>query len=75
MLLTPINNILEKQSFLLGKKLTVADIAVGSYIYYAEKLLDMDYQDYPNLVKYMDVLTEMPSFIETLGKRFQERSQ
>lgn len=68
-LLTPLNRILQKQSFILGDKLTVADIAVGSYLYYAQLLLSLDFRKYPAVVSYLDRITARPAFKKTLGKR------
>jgi glutathione S-transferase len=71
-LLTPINDILGKQSFILGDNLTVADIELAGYIYYAQKLFNLDYQNYPHLVNYLNNLSQRPAFKNTIGKRFNE---
>ncbi len=67
-LLTPLNDILEQQSFLLGSELSVADVAVGSYLYYAKALLSLDFSDYPAVESYLDRLSERPAFQNTLGQ-------
>ncbi|MEO1185750.1 MAG: glutathione S-transferase C-terminal domain-containing protein [Cyanobacteria bacterium J06636_27] len=52
-LLAPLNKILQKQSFITGDKLTVADIAIASYLYYAQLLLSLDFSKYPAVVTYL----------------------
>lgn len=69
-LLTPLNDILSKQSFILGNNLTVADIEIAGYLYYAQKLFNLDYQNYPHLVNYLNILSKRPAFQATIGKRF-----
>lgn len=68
-LLAPLNKILQKQSFITGDKLTVADIAIASYLYYAQLLLSLDFSKYPAVVTYLDRITTRPAFKKTLGKR------
>lgn len=67
-LLTPLNDILEQQSFLLGSELSVADVAVGSYLYYAKVLLSLDFSDYPAVETYLDSISQRPAFQNTLGQ-------
>ena len=68
-LLKPLNQILQNQSFLLGDELTVADIAVGYYLFMARFLLKLDYSDYPAVVTYLESLSGRPAFRETVGQR------
>ena len=68
-LLPPLNQILQKQPFLMGEELTVADIAVASYLYYAVRLLSLDFKDYPAVEQYLDKLSMRPAFQKTLGQR------
>lgn len=68
-LLMPLNDIFEQQSFLLGSELSVADVAVGSYLYYAKVLLSLDFSDYPAVEAYLNRLSERPAFQNTLGQR------
>ncbi len=68
-LLTPLNQILEKQSFLLGADLSVADVAVGSYLHYARVALSLEYDQYPAVEAYLNRLSERPAFQKTLGQR------
>ncbi|MEM9088499.1 MAG: glutathione S-transferase family protein [Cyanobacteria bacterium P01_F01_bin.53] len=68
-LLTPINDVLSQQPFMLGSELTAADVAVGSYLYYATFLTSLDLADYPAIASYLDRLAERPAFINTIGQR------
>ena len=68
-LLTPLNDILKQQPFLLGSELSVADVAVGSYLYYAKVLLSLEFNEYPAVETYLNRLSERPAFRKTLGQR------
>lgn len=68
-LLTPINQILQQQSFILGEKLSVADVAIASYLYYAKLLVALDLKEYPEIVKYLDRIAARPAFKKTMSKR------
>nr|WP_255345033.1 glutathione S-transferase family protein [Anabaena sp. PCC 7108] len=68
-LLMPLNQILQKQPFLLGEILTAGDIAVAYYLYAAKLLLSLDYNQYPNVVAYLDRMTARTAFKNTVGKR------
>jgi len=66
-LLQPLSQIFQKQSFLIGSELTVADVAVGYYLYMAQLLLKLDYSEYPAVVAYLDNLSKRPAFQTTVG--------
>ncbi|BAU63810.1 glutathione S-transferase domain-containing protein [Stanieria sp. NIES-3757] len=68
-LLTPLNQILTNQSYLLGEELTVADIAVGSILAYVPIMLKVDLSDYPAVLSYIKRISERPAFQNTIGKR------
>ncbi|NEO43597.1 MAG: glutathione S-transferase family protein [Moorea sp. SIO4A3] len=68
-LLKPLNELLTDKPFLLGDKLSVVDIAVGSYLFYAKILANFDFQDYPAITDYLMRLSERPAFKETIGNR------
>ncbi|NEP22092.1 MAG: glutathione S-transferase family protein, partial [Moorea sp. SIO3I6] len=55
--------------FLLGDKLSIVDIAVGSYLFYAKILVNFDFKDYPAVADYLMRLSERPAFKETIGNR------
>lgn len=69
-LLEPLNQLLSQQPFLLGSNLDVADVAVASYLYYAQMLTKLDYGDYPAIVAYLERITSRKAFQNTLGQRF-----
>jgi glutathione S-transferase len=68
-LMTALNQILEKQPFLLGDEFSVADVAVGSILAYIPIMLKLDLSDYPAVVDYMKRLAERPACQKTMGGR------
>ncbi|MBD2396025.1 glutathione S-transferase family protein [Cyanobacterium aponinum FACHB-4101] len=68
-LLPPLEKILQSHSFLLGDKLTVADIAVGSMLAYTQILLKLNLRDYPAINNYIDTISQRPAFSKTIGNR------
>ncbi len=68
-LLPPLNDIFDRQPFLLGNELTVADVAVGSLLAYVPIMLKLDLSEYPAVVDYIKRLSERPAFQKTIGKR------
>ena len=69
-LLTPLNIILEKQSFLVDDRFTVADVAVGSLLAYVPMMLKLNFDEYPAVADYVKRLTERPAFQKSIGKPF-----
>ena len=68
-LMNPLNEILGRQPFLIGKEFTVADVAVGSILSYIPIILKLDLSEYPNVTNYMKTLAERPAFQKTIGSR------
>jgi glutathione S-transferase len=68
-LMTPLNQILEKQPFLLGDEFTVVDVAVGSILGYIPMMLKLDLSEYPAVVDYIKRLSERPAFQKAIGGR------
>ncbi|HLO85925.1 MAG TPA: glutathione S-transferase family protein [Nostocaceae cyanobacterium] len=68
-LLTPLNEIFGKQTFLLGEEFTVADVAVGSILAYIPLMLKLDLSAYPEVLKYMQRISERPAFQKAIGGR------
>jgi len=68
-LLTPLNEILGRQPFLLGNDFTVADVAVGSILAYIPIMLKLDLSAYPAIVNYIQSMAERPAFQKSIGGR------
>jgi glutathione S-transferase len=68
-LMTPLNQILEKQPFLLGDELSVVDVAVGSILAYIPLMLKLDLSEYPAVVDYIQRISERPAFQKAIGGR------
>jgi glutathione S-transferase len=68
-LVTPLNQILEKQPFLLGDELSVVDVAVGSVLAYIPMMLKLDLSEYPAVVDYIKRISERPAFQKAMGGR------
>jgi len=68
-LMTPLNQILEKQPFLLGDEFSVVDVAVGSILGYIPMMLKLDLSEYPAVVDYIKRLSERPAFQKAIGGR------
>ena len=68
-LLKPLDDIFQKQPFLLGEEFTVADVSVGYYLYMGRLLLKLDYSGYPAVEKYLENLSSRSPFQQTVGKR------
>jgi glutathione S-transferase len=70
-LLTPLNQIFQRQPFLLGSDFSVADVAVGSVLGYIPIMLKLDLSEYPAVVNYMKQLAERPAFQKAIGSRYK----
>lgn len=68
-LMTPLNQILAKQPFLLGDEFSVVDVAVGSILSYIPIMLKLDLSEYPAVVDYMKRISERPAFQKAIGGR------
>ncbi|MEW6493855.1 MAG: glutathione S-transferase family protein [Cyanobacteriota bacterium] len=68
-LMTALNQILEKQPFLMGDEFTVADVAVGSILAYIPMMLQLDLSEYPAVVDYTKRMTERPAFQKAIAGR------
>lgn len=68
-LLNPLNEIFGQQPFLLGDEFSVADVAVGSILSYIPVMLKLDLSPYPNVLNYIQRLSERPAFQKSIGKR------
>ena len=68
-LMTPLNQILEKQPFLLGDELSVVDVAVGSILAYIPMMLKLDLSEYPAVVDYIKRISERPGYQKAIAGR------
>ena len=68
-LLMPLNQIFEKQPFLLGQEFSVADVAVGSMLAYIPMMLKLDLSEYPAVVDYIKRISERSAFQKAIGSR------
>lgn len=68
-LMTALNQIFERQPFLLGDDFSVADVAVGSILSYIPILLKLDLSEYPAVVNYMKQMAARPAFQKAIGSR------
>jgi glutathione S-transferase len=66
-LLTPLNQIFEKQPFLMGNEFGVADAAVGSILSYIPMMLKLDLSPYPAVLDYIKRISERPAFQKAIG--------
>lgn len=68
-LLTPLNQILQDNSYIMGEEFTVADVAVSFYLYAAKIRFNLEWQEYPFVVDYLERLTRREAFANTVGQR------
>ncbi len=68
-LMTPLNEIFQKQPFLMGDEFSVADVAVGSLLGYIPMILKLDLSEYPAVVDYMKRLSERPAYQKMMEPR------
>ncbi|MBC7972395.1 MAG: glutathione S-transferase family protein [Verrucomicrobia bacterium] len=68
-LLKPIDQILERQPYLLGEQFSTADVAIGSTLGFFQIRFQLDFSAYPTLTAYLKRLIERPAFQKTMGNR------
>ncbi|ELS02302.1 glutathione S-transferase [Xenococcus sp. PCC 7305] len=68
-LLTPLNEILQDNPYIMGEEFTVADVAISFYLYAAKTRFNLEWQEYPFVVDYLERLTQREAFINTVGQR------
>lgn len=68
-LMTPLNEVLSQQPFLMGEQLSVVDVAVGSMLAYIPMMLKLDLSEYPAIVDYIKRLSERPAFKKAMAER------
>lgn len=68
-LLGPLSDRLQAQTYLLGESFTVADVAVGSMLAYIPLMLQLDLSPYPGVVAYINRLTNRPAYKKVMSNR------
>jgi glutathione S-transferase len=70
LLLGPLSDRLQQQTFILGESFSVADVALGAVLAYIPVMLKLDLSPYPGVIAYSQRLAERPMFQKTiLGQR------
>ena len=67
-LMSGLNQIFEKQPYLLGEEFSVADVAVGSILNYIPVMLKLDLSAYPAVLDYMKRTSERPAFQKVMKR-------
>jgi glutathione S-transferase len=60
-MLTPLNQHFANHSYLVGDTFSVADIAIGTMLYYIPMMLSVDFSPYPNVQRYVQQLLDRPA--------------
>jgi glutathione S-transferase len=68
-LMPPLNEILERQPFMLGDEFSVVDVAVGSVLSYIPLMLKLDLSAYPAILDYIKRLSERPACQKGMGAK------
>lgn len=64
-----LNQLFERQPFVLGEQFSVADVAIGSLLAYIPLMLKLDLSEYPAVVDYTQRMTARPAFQKSIGAR------
>mgnify|MGYP002777938504 CR=1 FL=1 len=68
-LMTTLEQVFNRQPYLLAQHFSAADVAVGSILSYIPVMLKLDLSEYPAVVNYCQRLAERPAFQKTIGSR------
>jgi glutathione S-transferase len=68
-LMVPLNEMFQKQAFIMGSEFTVADVAVGSLLSYIPIMLKLDLSEYPAVLDYIKRLSTRDGFKKSIGAR------
>lgn len=69
-LLGPLNDLLGQHPFILGDVFSVVDVAVGSILAYVPMMLpNVDLSPYPQVMGYIQRLSQRPAFQTAMGQR------
>lgn len=68
-LLGMLNQQLEARSFLWGEQFSAADVAVASLLAYMPLMLQIGFEDYPAIDRYLQAMQARPAFQKSIGGR------
>lgn len=66
-LLLPLEQILQKQPFIVGDDFSVADVAVGSYLAYGRLMMGLTFDGYPAIQSYLTRIAARPAFQKSIA--------
>ncbi|AFZ42870.1 Glutathione S-transferase domain protein [Halothece sp. PCC 7418] len=66
-LFPPLNDHLTQHDYLVDDQFSAADVAVGAYLAYMPRMLQLDFSDYPAIAKYVENLSQRPAFKTGMG--------
>lgn len=67
-----VDKLLSTQTFLLGDKFSLADVAVASYMLYVLQFFsDVDLSRWPHIVRYLQDCVNRPAYARAFGERVQ----
>ena len=65
--IAPIDEMLQQHPWLWGEEFSVVDVAVGSILFYATTIFQLDFSDYPAVMEYVQRIGQRPAFQKTIG--------
>jgi glutathione S-transferase len=66
-LFPPLNHHLTQHNYLVDDQFSAADVAVGAYLAYMPRMLQLDFSEYPAIAKYVENLSQRPAFKTGMG--------
>ncbi|WP_421657096.1 glutathione S-transferase family protein [Leptothermofonsia sp. ETS-13] len=67
--MTMLNQLFQRQPYVLGEQFSVADVAVGSMLGYIPMMLKLDLSAYPAVVNYIQRISERPAYQKAIANR------
>ncbi|MCL6436754.1 MAG: glutathione S-transferase family protein [Leptolyngbyaceae cyanobacterium HOT.MB2.61] len=64
-----LNQLFQRQIYVLGEEFSVADVAVGSMLGYIPLMLKLDLSAYPAVVNYIQRISERPAYQKAIANR------
>ncbi len=66
-LMPPLETHLQQHDYVIGTDLTVADVALGSLLFFIPIMLQVDLSEYPAVQAYIKRLSQRPAFQKSMG--------